>query len=112
MTIQRSREGGLHALERRLSRRLFLRRTAGLAVFVPLLSFLAACGDDDSCGGSDRAAWQFRLARGRHFFVEGSIDDAMAIICALSLPFALDAFTPYAAAALDGDPATNEPPMT
>jgi hypothetical protein len=48
MTIQRSRDGGLHALERRLRRRLLLHRTAGLAVFMPLLSFLAACGDDDS----------------------------------------------------------------
>jgi iron complex transport system substrate-binding protein len=49
---------------------------------------------------------------GCHLFVEGSVDDAMSFICVLSLPFALDALAPHLAAALDGDPATSEPPMT
>jgi len=49
---------------------------------------------------------------GRHVFVEGSIDDAMAFNSSLSLPYALDALIPHIAAALDGDPDTNEQPMT
>lgn len=49
---------------------------------------------------------------GRHVFVEGSIDDAMAFNSALSLPYALESLVPHLIAALDGDPATNEPPMT
>jgi len=49
---------------------------------------------------------------GRHVFVEGSIDDAMAFNSSLSLPYAIEALAPHIAAALDGDSETNEPPMT
>ncbi len=56
---------------------------------------------------------QLNVSReGRHVFVEGSIDDAMAYNSTLSLPYALEALVPHIAAALDADPETNEPPMT
>jgi iron complex transport system substrate-binding protein len=48
---------------------------------------------------------------GRHVFVEGDVDNAIAFNSPLSIAFTLEAIVPHLVAALDGDPTTNEPPM-
>lgn len=48
---------------------------------------------------------------GRHVFVDGDVDNAIAFNSPLSIAYTLEAIVPHLVAALDGDPTTNEPPM-